>query len=111
MSGLTARGEAKEIPTSTVFDYEKGSLGLFELMDAKETLRTYSVRKPTLLRVTACRRPCGSRSKKPPYACPSGCMLLVPRPTDIIEAIVRIHIVSVDVPLDAFETDRHDSGW
>ena len=30
---------------------------------------------------------------------------LIPRLTDIIEAIERIHVVLVDVPLDAFETD------
>ena len=30
---------------------------------------------------------------------------LIPRLTDIIEAIERIHSVLVDMPLDAFETD------
>ena len=30
---------------------------------------------------------------------------LIPRLTDIIEAIERIHSVLVDTPLDAFETD------
>jgi uncharacterized protein with HEPN domain len=30
---------------------------------------------------------------------------LIPRLTDIIEAIERIHVVLVDLPLDAFEND------
>ena len=37
MFGSTARGEAKEIlDIDLFFDYEKGRLGLFELMDVKE---------------------------------------------------------------------------
>ena len=37
MFGSTARGEAKEdSDVDLFFDYEKGKLGLFELMDVKE---------------------------------------------------------------------------
>jgi hypothetical protein len=72
------------------FDYEKGKLGVFELMDVKQYAANILGRKADSRRVTACIRPRGSKLKKPPYACSRlrlvAARSLIPRLTDIIEA-------------------------
>jgi uncharacterized protein len=48
--GSTARGEAREdSDVDLFFDYEKGKLGLFELMDVKETAARILGRKTDIM--------------------------------------------------------------
>jgi hypothetical protein len=55
--------------------------------------------------VTACTRLCGSKLKKPPYACSSGCTF-AHSPPDGHYRGYRTHSFRVgDMPLDVFETD------
>jgi len=50
MFGSTARGEAKEdSDVDLLFDYEKGRLGLFELMDVKEYAASILGRKTDIM--------------------------------------------------------------
>jgi len=50
MFGSTARGEAKEdSDIDLFFDYEKGRLGLFELMDVKEYAASILDRKTDIM--------------------------------------------------------------
>jgi len=50
MFGSTARGEAKEdSDVDLFFDYEKGKLGLFELMDVKEYAASILGRKADIM--------------------------------------------------------------
>jgi uncharacterized protein len=50
LSGSTARGEAREDSNVDLFfDYERGKLGLFELMDVKEETSRILGRKAAIL--------------------------------------------------------------
>jgi predicted nucleotidyltransferase len=64
-SDSTARGDAREgSDTDLFFDYEKGKLGLLELMDVKEAAARILGRKTDIMTPTASTRPCGSGSKR-----------------------------------------------
>ena len=72
MFGSTARGKAKEhSDVDLFFDYEKGKLGLFELMDVKEYAASILGRKADIMTRDSLHKLCGSKLKKPPLACSS----------------------------------------
>ena len=107
MFGSTARGEAKDnSDVDLFFDYEKGKLGLFELMDVKEYAAGILGRKADIMTRDSLHKVL--REKIEINGGPRVLMVarsLVPRLTDIVEAIERIHDVLENISLQAFETD------
>jgi len=107
MFGSTARGEAKDdSDVDLFFDYEKGKLGLFELMDVKVYAASILGRKADIMSRDSLHKVL--REKNRIDGDPRVLMVarsLVPRLTDIVEAIERIQDVLKNISLEAFETD------
>jgi uncharacterized protein len=91
--GSTARGEAREdSDVDLFFDYEKVKLGLYELMDVKEQASRILGRKADIM--TRDSLPQGSAIADRSDGAAGVLMAAsspVPRLTDILDAIERIH--------------------
>src|SRR5438270_9156856 len=71
--GSTARGEAREdSDVDLFFDYEKGKLGLYELMDVKEETSRILGRKADIMTRDSLHKVCGRGSKHRPCKCSDG---------------------------------------
>jgi predicted nucleotidyltransferase len=107
--GSTARGEAREdSDVDLFFDHPEGSLGLYQLVDVKDTAARILGCKTEIM--TAQLAP-GSAGADRGLGAASVLMALpspVPRLTDIVEAIEFIRSEMAGVTLQAFEPDKRN---